>query len=367
MSKDLAQVRICVQETLPGEQQEIHALQNSDMSAQHFQRLSAAFWAKKMWPKGAKVTIGFLGSGNQVPKTPLSALKKKGADMDPLQAVATEVIDSGKYKDPVQDMIRKIVKERIQPLINLRLEFIDNGAAANVRISFDSNTGAWSLVGTDCLRSRPGEATMNLGWFDVPTTIHEFGHMLGMIHEHQNPRGQKIQWNDAAVYAWAKRDQGWNKQQTDTNILDKYDVATLNGSSFDPQSIMLYFFGPELTTNNVGTKQNLRYSGMDVEWIHQMYPTEHGETPASFYKNVYHEDIKRSIEKSKREAAAFGSGNYGGGSGIFGSDGVFSGNVNWKTIGVVLAVIIGIILLVAVVVWFFKRNGGPRRYRYGRY
>ena len=32
------------------------------------------------------------------------------------------------------------------------------------------------------------------------TIIHEFGHALGMIHEHQNPLNNSLQWNTDKVY-----------------------------------------------------------------------------------------------------------------------------------------------------------------------
>ena len=133
------------------------------------------------------------------------------------------------------------------------------------------------------------------------TTMHEFGHMLGMVHEHQNPRGKSIQWDDAKVYEWAKATQGWSDQMTDINILDKYDVNSLNGSEFDPLSIMLYFFPASLTLNHVGTHQNLRLSGEDVLWISKMYPKDHGKSPENFYENVYNQDINESIKQSDRE------------------------------------------------------------------
>lgn len=55
---------------------------------------------------------------------------------------------------------------------------------------------------------------MNFGWVDVPTVIHEMGHMLGMIHEHQNPKGQNIDWNDKKFLNGPKRlKDGTNKQR----------------------------------------------------------------------------------------------------------------------------------------------------------
>ena len=39
---------------------------------------------------------------------------------------------------------------------------------------------------------------MNLGFMDGGTAAHEFGHAIGLAHEHQNPQAG-IQWNEAQV------------------------------------------------------------------------------------------------------------------------------------------------------------------------
>jgi hypothetical protein len=65
-------------------------------------------------------------------------------------------------------------------------------------LTFDSQDGAWSYIGTDCRSIPLNEATMNLGFLDGGTAAHEFGHALGLAHEHQNPAGG-IQWNEEVV------------------------------------------------------------------------------------------------------------------------------------------------------------------------
>lgn len=293
---NIENTRICVQQILPIHQAEI---QNIRQHPQH-NKLQAAFWAKKLWPTNSKIRIAFLDSGENITKTNIQVLKNAGGNysgpIDPLQNIVPSYT--------VQEMIKKVVNERIKPLVNLDIEFVNHPKDANVRISFDPDGGAWSLVGTDALHQKTG-ATMNLGWIDVPTCIHEFGHMLGMIHEHQNPRGQKIEWDDNEVFKWAETTQGWSKNTTEKNIIDKYDISSINGSVFDPLSVMLYFFPAKLTLNHKGTHQNLRLSGLDVQWISKMYPKTGGESPNQFYERVYDESIQDSIHKSILDRYSF--------------------------------------------------------------
>lgn len=244
--------------------------------------IRAAFLRRNIWPSNSKIRIGFYSPSSNIDWTPLYALQQGGQPLDPLETQVRNL-------SPSQAVI-KVVTERIVPLVNLDIKFVPDVRQANIRISFNKD-GAWSYVGNDALNySNPNVPTMNFEWLDVATIIHEFGHAMGMIHEHQNPFGKPIDWNDKAVLDWAHRTQGWSDQTTRENILDRYDSNQLNGSNYDPKSIMLYFFPPELTNDKVGTKQNTRLSPTDCIWLSKMY--EGGSiTPVEFYKKVYNENI----------------------------------------------------------------------------
>ncbi len=156
---------------------------------------------------------------------------------------------------------------------NLKFEF-NNAPDAEFRISFDENDGAWSYIGTDCRNIPLNDATMNLGFMDGGTTAHEFGHAIGLAHEHQNPAGG-IQWNEAVVIReTAKSPNYWNEATTRHNILRKYSLDQINGTAFDPDSIMLYFFPADWTLNGIGTKANEVLSEIDKQFIAgaKMYP-----------------------------------------------------------------------------------------------
>ena len=156
---------------------------------------------------------------------------------------------------------------------NLKFDF-NNAPDAELRISFDPSDGAWSYIGTDCRGIPSNEATMNLGFLDGGTAAHEFGHAIGLAHEHQNPAGG-IQWNEQIVIReMAKSPNLWDEQTTRHNILRKYSADQLNGTAFDPESIMLYFFPSSWTLNGIGTKENDVLSRIDKDFIAgaKMYP-----------------------------------------------------------------------------------------------
>ena len=156
---------------------------------------------------------------------------------------------------------------------NLKLDF-SGGPNADFRVTFDPNDGAWSYIGTDCTSIPFGEATMNLGFLDGGTAGHEFGHAIGLAHEHQNPEGG-IQWNEAVVIQeLAKSPNFWDAETTRHNVLEKYTAEQINGTAFDQDSIMLYFFPASWTLNGIATKANDVLSAIDKSFIAsaKMYP-----------------------------------------------------------------------------------------------
>ena len=155
------------------------------------------------------------------------------------------------------------------------LKFVwDDSPQAEIRIAFDGGDGAWSYVGTDAKGIPFDQPTMNLGFEDGGTAAHEFGHAIGLAHEHQNPSGG-ILWNEAVVIReMAKSPNFWDEQTTRHNILKRYTADQINGTAFDPESIMLYFFPAEWTTNGIATKSKSVLSKVDKSFIAgaKMYP-----------------------------------------------------------------------------------------------
>jgi hypothetical protein len=148
--------------------------------------------------------------------------------------------------DPaLQQRIAQVAQEWMQAEANIKFVF-DNAPGAEIHIGFD-DPGSWSYIGTDALGVPANQPTMNFGLLteenitdDVfrRTVLHEFGHVLGLIHEHQNPNAN-IPWNKDAVYAFfTSPPYNWTRDMVDQNFFEKY---TGEYRKFDPQSIMMYF------------------------------------------------------------------------------------------------------------------------------
>ena len=153
-----------------------------------------------------------------------------------------------------------------QAKANLHFEFT-NAPDAEIRVAFNANDGAWSYIGTDCKGIPQNEPTMNLGFLDGGTAAHEFGHAIGLGHEHQNPAGG-IRWNrDIVIRDLSGPPNSWTVEQIEHNVLTKYSVDHIRGTTFDPQSIMLYFFPASWTTSGQGTRANDVLSETDKAFI----------------------------------------------------------------------------------------------------
>lgn len=168
--------------------------------------------------------------------------------------------------------------------VGMGLEFkeVDQISEAEVRVGFLQGDGSWSYVGRDVLGIAQDERTMNFGWdlttgWGRITALHEIGHTLGFPHEHQNPNAG-IQWDEPAVIAeFSDPPNSWPLQQIQHNILRKLNSNEVEGSDWDPASVMEYPFDPGLILRPVkyrdeGVPAPTGISAKDRTWVTTWYP-----------------------------------------------------------------------------------------------
>jgi len=172
----------------------------------------------------------------------------------------------------------------------------DSTKPAGLRITFDPSSGSWCYVAEELKNVPANQPTTNLGWID-PSSIttnddtgvilHEFGHALGFLHEHQSPaRGGTLTLNrdgrsssfrysaspiiePAAVISFYTSTQGWTADQVQKQILDVYNLNDVsNFSALDLTSIMMY--DPSFLLYSVENSPHHRYfipAQMNLEHI----------------------------------------------------------------------------------------------------
>ncbi|MEQ8833661.1 MAG: M12 family metallopeptidase [Miltoncostaeaceae bacterium] len=192
--------------------------------------------------------------------------------------------------DAQRDRVREAFAAWERTGIGLRLVEVDDRSEAEIRIGFMEGDGSWSYLGRDVLGIADDQRTMNFGWdlrphHELATALHEVGHTLGMPHEHQNPNAG-IVWDEDAVYAsLAAPPNRWTRETTYHNILRKLPPGEVEGSDWDPDSIMHYPFAgrlieapPPYDTTGVSPPGTL--SAADTTWARTWYPPTEGDPPA---------------------------------------------------------------------------------------
>jgi hypothetical protein len=207
--------------------------------------------------------------------------------------------------DGATDKVKKKIKEYANEWTNhanISFDFVDESKPAEIRIkvaAYDENAKdtegkpippgpSNSRVGREALLDesykvidleKNNSISMNFGWFNDRTsdaefrrtTLHEFGHALGLIHEHQSPAAE-IKWDKEKVYKHFKDTDNWDKAQVDSSIFEVAKKDSTSYSAFDRLSIMAYYIPKGLLTEGDGIPSNGTLSATDIDYIGHWYP-----------------------------------------------------------------------------------------------
>lgn len=145
---------------------------------------------------------------------------------------------------------------------NIRLDFgqlaaprqCNEFSQAQIRVAFNDQHENSSWIGRDALVQAPGwrSASLHLDINEIRSyggrgiVLHEFGHALGLNHEHQRPgpEGCQQQFSWPAVFDYFWENHGWSQQKTWGQVGPRDAGPAVWSNQFDPSSIMMYQFPP---------------------------------------------------------------------------------------------------------------------------
>ena len=163
---------------------------------------------------------------------------------------------------------------------NLDFQLVTDGDA-EIRVTF-ATPGNWSAVGTDSLVTEyfPADGpTMCLSEIRraesnlrVERVVrHEFGHAIGLVHEHSSPAAA-IPWDEEAVYADLSGPPNfWDRETIHHNVFRRYSASSTNFTDFDPHSVMLYELPARWTKDRRTYPENIMLSPMDERFAARNY------------------------------------------------------------------------------------------------
>lgn len=164
----------------------------------------------------------------------------------------------------------------------------------------NTDDGNWSYVGNSCQEiiqdgTKPNfwKPTMNLQRGDLSrpgplesfkaTILHEFGHMLGFMHEHQRPDAEfKFKYNTQKLYEWYERKYGWGLPKVYEQVFnfEENEGRVFAANALDTKSIMMYSVPAEiLEAGSPAIPPNYVLSDGDKKWVARLYPQKGERQP----------------------------------------------------------------------------------------
>ena len=220
--------------------------------------------AAKGWEQYANITLKFVPDN-----TPVTNLRiKLGGNADNLGHNSTVGLNSNDVSQNEQTM--NLDTADFIDYDAYVTEFKNRGPIYQYLVSKGTDFKSFTYADLyKAVRAYPDPNTKWLTKWMRGTTMHEFGHALGLMHEQSYPGG--IKWNVDTIYKYYQQ-YGWGKEKVDFNVLRVNDIFYTNNTQYDPLSIMHYAVEAWQTLDGYSVGTNYELSTGDKKLISAFYP-----------------------------------------------------------------------------------------------
>lgn len=157
----------------------------------------------------------------------------------------------------------------------IRFDFTVPQERSQIRVLI-GGPGNNSRIGREALNVPKSQQTINLTNITPGTIQHEFGHALGLLHEHMHPGFNAPLVSEVVIAEMREPPNAWDEAKTRRNILNRLgsEAQCSGDKNFNADSIMMYNIPRRWTANNIGFTRADRIHDRDIACVRGLYSVQ---------------------------------------------------------------------------------------------
>lgn len=209
----------------------------------------------------------------------------------------------------LQERVAKIARTWCE-YANIKFDFADEGVS-DIRVLFDTNRND-SKLGTDTLDVPQDTETVafnyvvseNASEADIRRKVlHEFGHALGLLHEHLHPDFNSKLDDEKTIHYFTEVLGEFTEVDVIENLLRDYSFSEIFCSGFDEDSIMMYEIPDQCMKQGKGFSDlNTNLSDTDKIFIAKIYPPDSAQ-PAMPVELIVNSSVENETNFTIQESS----------------------------------------------------------------